>query len=188
MPIGIQEKHVDDNFGKFLKTLNEEREIIQEPHVPEPDPLPSDSLPGIDDTEEVPDPVLERKKHEVALIPAETIVDVVDTAAVSLNSYIAKERQEGASDEEKRTLQNAVANYLKDTDIDISPGKLVLVLVLMIYGPKTVQAFQIRRQNLENEALRARNAELEEMLAQRESARNRNLKGKEEGDGAVPAV
>lgn len=186
MPIGIQEKHERDSFDDFLDSLKEDREVIQETKIPEPEPEPADTLPGIDDAEQLPDPVMEHKKHEVAMFPAETIVDVVDTAAVSLNSYIAMERQQGASEEEKKTLQNAVANYLKDTDIDISPGKLVLVLVLMIYGPKTVQAFQIRKQNQENAALREHVAELEEQLAQR-NAVQRN-QGKEAANGTVPAV
>lgn len=187
MPIGIQEKHERDSFDDFLDSLKEDREVIQEPVIPESEPAPSDSLPGLDDVEQLPDPVMEQKKMEVALIPAETIVDVVDTAAVSLNSYIAQEPQEGASDSEKESLRKAVANYLKDTDIDISPGKLCLVLILMIYGPKTMQAFQIRKQNQENAMLREHVAELEEQLAQRNAAMP-HINGKEADNGKVPAV
>lgn len=185
MPIGIQEKRERDSLDKFMDSLKEDREVIQETKIP--DPEPSDTLPGIDDVEQLPDPVVENRKLELSQIPAKTIVDVVDTAAVSLNSYIAQERQDGASEEEKKTLQDSVANYLKDTDIDISPGKLVLVLVLMIYGPKTVQAFQIRKQNQENAALREHVAELEEELARRNAAMQ-HVKGKEAKDGEVSAV
>lgn len=167
MPIGIQDKHERDSFDQFLDSLKEDREVIQEPSIPEPEPTtPADELPGID--EPLPDPTMEKKKMEVALIPAETIVDVIDTTAISVNSYIAQEHQDGASPEEKKSLQHAVANYLKDTDIDISPGKLCLVLILMIYAPKTLQAFQTRRLNQENAALRQRNAILEQQLKERE--------------------
>lgn len=185
MPIGIQEKHERDSFDQFLDSLKEDREIIQETKIPDPEPVEiADELPGIDTP--VADPVMERKKMEVAMIPAETIVDVIDTTAISLNSYIAQEHQEGASSEEKESLKHAVANYLKDTDIDISPGKLVLVLVLMIYGPKTLQAFQARKENQENAALRERNAYLENQLAKRNPTTQPN--GKEAADGTVPGV
>ena len=176
MPIGIQEKQQRDSFDDFLDSLKEDREVIQEPVIPDPEPAEaSDELPGVDAP--VADPVRERKKLEVSMIPAETIVDVIDTTAVSLNSYIAQEPQTGATSEEKESLKHAVANYLKDTDIDISPGKLCLILVVMIYAPKTMQAFQTRKENQANARLMARNAYLEQQLKEREAA-----------DGKVPGV
>ena len=178
MPIGIQTKHERDSFDQFLDTYKEPREIIQEPSIPEPEEVePSDNLPGLD--EPVADPAMEHKKLEVAMIPAETIVDVIDTTAVSLNSYIAQEHQEGASAEEKESLKHAVANYLKDTDIDISPGKLCLILILMIYAPKTLQAFQARKQNQENADLRARIKYLEQNMPKNQ---------KEVQNGEIPSM
>lgn len=168
MPIGIQEKHERDSFDEFLDTLKEDREIIQEPEITAAEPEEAEDLPIADDP--ISDPVIEKKKMEVAMIPAETIVDVIDTTAVSLNSYIAQEPQEGASASEKASLQKAVANYLRDTDIDISPGKLCLLLVLMIYAPKVMQAFQVRKLNQENAALRARMADLETRLKEKEAS------------------
>lgn len=150
MPIGIQNENGKDPFETFLDGLKEPREVIQETvDIPEPEPVAPEII-------EEPDPVLEEKKAKVAMIPAEIIVDVIDTTAVSLNSYIAMERVEGASDTEKQSLQKALANYLRETDVEISPGKLVIVLVALIYGPKVVQAFQIRKQNLEIERLKSR--------------------------------
>ena len=169
MPIGIQDKSYIESLNDFMDRLKEDREVIQEPIIPEPEPLtPSDELQGVD--EPLPDPAVERQKLDLQMIPAEVVVDVIDTAAVSLNSYIANEHQEGASKSEKDSLQNAVANYLKDTEIDISPGQLCLVLVLMIYAPKTIQAFQIRKENQEKARLEARNAFLEQQLKQKEAA------------------
>lgn len=176
MPIGIQERNEEDPFGKFLKTLNEDREVIQETVLPpeEPEVLdPSDNLPGVDDQKEL-DPIVEKNKLEVAMIPAETIVDVIDTTAISVNTYIAMEPQEGASPAEKQSLQKAIANYLRETDIDISPGKMCMLLILMIYAPKVLQAFQTRKLNIENEQLRAHVAELENQLKQREDGQVSN--------------
>lgn len=175
MPIGIQERHERDSFDQFLDTLKEDREIIQETVIPPEEPAlpdPSDTLPGVDDRDI--DPVIEKNKLEVAMIPAETIVDVIDTTAISVNTYIAMEPQEGASPAEKQSLQKAIANYLRETDIDISPGKMCLLLILMIYAPKVLQAFQTRKLNIENEQLRAHVAELENQLKQREDGQVSN--------------
>ena len=176
MPIGIQEKQQRDSFDDFLDSLKEDREVIQEPVIPDPEPIEvAEELPGVDAP--IADPVMERKKLEVSMIPAEVVVDVIDTAAVSLNSYIANEHQEGASESEKESMQHAFANYLKDTQIDLSPGKLCFVLILMIYAPKTIQAFQVRKENQEKARLEARNAYLEQQLKEREAA-----------NGKVPGV
>ena len=186
MPIGIQEKHERDSFDEWLDRYKEEREVIQEPTIPEPEHVEiSDDLPGFDS--QAPDPVLEEKKQRVAQIPAKVIVDVIDTAAISVNSYIAQSHQDGASQEEKASLQDAVANYLRDTEIDISPGKLCLVLILMIYAPKTIQAFQTRKLNQENAALKGHVAELEERLAAYNGHPQSNT-GKEAKNGTVPNV
>ncbi len=156
MPIGIQnnEHGGKDPFETFLDDLKEPREVIQETvEIPEPVSEKADLLT---DNEPEPDPVLEKKKAEVAMIPAEVLVDVIDTTAVSLNSYIALEQVEGASETEKQSMQKAIANYLRETDIDISPGKLCLVLIALIYGPKVVHAFQVRKQNLEFKKIRGK--------------------------------
>lgn len=178
MPIGIQERHERDSFDQFLDTLKEDREIIQEqPAIPEdPEVSAADSLPGYDEHETV-DPVIEKNKLEVAMIPAETIVDVIDTTAISVNSYIAMEPQEGASPAEKQSLQRAVANYLRETDIDISPGKMCMLLILMIYAPKVLQAVQTRKLNIENEQLKAQVSSLQQQLAQKQSE-----------DGKIPGM
>jgi hypothetical protein len=175
MPIGIQNNDGKDPFESFVDRINEPREVIQEPS-PVPDVTESQTAPDMDEPKEI-DPVLEQKKMDIAMIPAETIVDVIDTTAVSLNSYIAQEPVEGATETEKQSLQKAFANYLRETDVDISPGKLCLILVLMIYAPKVLQAFQIRKKNIENEALRAENEQLRAQLQQNNKSGNNEVPG-----------
>lgn len=153
MPIGIKNENGKDPFETFLDDLKEPREVIQETvDIPEPEPVGQFSIHD----EPAPDPILEEKKAKVAKIPAEVIVDVIDTTAVSINSYIAMEPVDGATSTEKDSLQKAVANYLRDTDIDISPGKLCIVLIALIYGPKVVQSFQLRKKNIELAQLHAK--------------------------------
>lgn len=164
MALGIQDEHTRDPFDEFLDTLGQEREVISEPDIAaEPSPEPEESV-----VEDVPDPTVEIAKFDAAMIPAETVVECIDVGFTSINTFIAKEEQEGASDAEKKSLTKATANWLKDTDIDLSPGKMLLFLVLMIYGPKTVQAFQTRKQNIENEQLKEENARLRAMMEESE--------------------
>ena len=181
MPIGIKNNDgAKDPFEEFLDQLNVPREVMQEtvPVIePEPEPLTTPTASGGGDIEDI-DPVYEKKKLDIAMIPAETIVDVIDTTAISVNSYIAHEHIDGASPEEKESLQKAIANYLRETDVDISPGKMCIILIMMIYGPKVLQAFQTRKINEENEALKARVAELEDQLNQPKEVKN----------GTVPSV
>lgn len=171
MPIGIQNNNGKDPFESFVDQLNEKREVIQEPapvtEVPE-----QHTVHDADESPEELDPVLEQKKIDMAKFPAETLVDVIDTTAISVNSYIAQEPVEGASEAEKQSMQKAFAKYLSETQIDISPGKLCLILVLMIYAPKILQAFQLRKKNIENEALRAENEELKARLQQKNTNNN----------------
>lgn len=167
MSLGIQDEHTRDPFDEFLDTLGQEREVISEPEIaPESSPEPEEAV-----VEDVPDPTVERAKFEAAMIPAETVVECIDVGFTSLNTFIAKEEQEGATAAEKESLTKATANWLKDTDIDLSPGKMLLFLVLMIYGPKTVQAFQTRKQNIENEQLKEENARLRAMMEEKEKAK-----------------
>ena len=171
MPIGIHNNNGKDPFESFVDQLNEKREVIQEP-AQVPDVIDPEPTHDMDETSKELDPVLEQKKMDIAMIPAETIVDVIDTTAVSLNSYIAQEPVDGATETEKQSLQKAFANYLRETNVDISPGKLCLVLVLMIYAPKVLQAFQLRKKNIENEALRAENEQLRAQLQQKNAGNN----------------
>lgn len=168
MPIGLQNSNGKDPFEAFVDSVTEPREVIQEQiYIPE-EPEPKNDVTDVVKNEDI-DPVLESKKMEVAMIPAETIVDVIDTTSISINSYIAMEPVEGASEAEKESLQKAFANYLRETNVDISPGKLCMVLVLLIYGPKILEAVQKRKHNIENEALKAEN---EALRAELESRKN----------------
>lgn len=171
MPIGIQNNNGKDPFESFVDQLNEQREIIQEP-APVPEVTEPNTVHEADERPEELDPVLEQKKLDMAMFPAETFVDVIDTTAISVNSYIAQEPVEGASEAEKQSMRKAFAKYLSETQIDISPGKLCLILVLMIYAPKVLQAFQLRKKNIENEALRAENEELRARLQQKNANSN----------------
>lgn len=74
--------------------------------------------------------------------------------------------------DERETLVNAWAGYLGDKNIQASPGVVLIVAILTVYGGKVVAALADRRRRDELERLRARveeaeaeNRQLEQQLA-----------------------
>ena len=83
---------------------------------------------------------------------AGVFVEFTDMAMAGAASVIAKETQEGATKQEKEPLKDAWANYLKDKNADISPGWILLGMIVMVYAPKMWNAWQVRKLKEENEA------------------------------------
>lgn len=162
-----EETHKHDAFDDFLDSLKEPREVIDAP-VPDDDetiPVENADVDVPDGESPTPeDPEEEQRKLQLAMIPAETVVECIDVGFKSINSMIAQEDVDGATDDEKESLQKATANWLRDSDIDLSPGKMMMFLVLMIYGPKTFTAFQLRKAKQENERLKEENEKLKTKL------------------------
>ena len=144
-------EHVRDPFDEFLDSLKQPRQVMTSEEM---DIIPDDSeLPDLEAKDEEDSPAEQRTRYNLSMIPAETLVNCVDIAFVQVNSLIAKQKVEGASAQEKDSLIQAAANYMKDKDIDISPGAMLVVMVLVIYGPKVYQAVELRKANEEKEAL-----------------------------------
>lgn len=89
-----------------------------------------------------------------SMLPAESIVEVVDLGMVKGAELIAKEPQEGATDDEKEKLTKIWAMFLAGKNADISPGWMLLVMILLVYAPKFWGAWQIRKAKEEAEAQR----------------------------------
>lgn len=109
---------------------------------------------------------------------APAIVTAVDMGFTGLNTIIATKRQEGATEQEKKDLADLWAWYLKDKNLDLSPGAMLLVCTLLVYGPKTYEAVQCRMHEKElaearrkEEAQRKRIAELEAKVKELEDGK-----------------
>lgn len=151
MGLGITTEHQRDPFDDFMDSLKQPRQVMT---AEEQDIIPDDpDVPDLEAGDETETPAEQRTRYNLSMIPAETMVNVVDMAFVQVNSMIAKQKMEGASAEEKDNLVQAAANYMKDKDIDISPGAMLIVMVLVIYGPKVWQAVELRKANEEKEIL-----------------------------------
>lgn len=157
--MGLGLKHDKDPFDDFLDSLKQPRQVMDANtmDVPPVDELPMEK-PGLDDLDDLGDelesPQEQKQRYSLSMIPAETLVNCVDIAFTQVNSMIAKQKMEGASRDEKESLIQAAANYMKEKDIDISPGSMLVVMVLVIYAPKVWQAVELRKANEENEKLK----------------------------------
>ena len=162
MGLGLTTEHKRDPFDDFLDSLKQPRQVMT---AEEQDIIPDDpEVPDLEDNEERETPAEQRARYNLSMIPAETMVNIVDMAFTQVNSMIAKQKVEGASAEEKDSLVQAAANYMKEKDIDISPGAMLVVMVLVIYAPKVWQAVELRKANEKNELLQR---QLEEERAKR---------------------
>ena len=163
MGLGLTTEHKRDPFDDFLDSLKQPRQVMT---AEEQDIVPEDpELPDLDEAEEKETPAEQRARYNLSMIPAKTMVNIVDMAFVQVNSMIAKQKVDGATEEEKDSLVEAAANYMKEKDIDISPGAMLVVMVLVVYAPKVWQAVELRKANEKNEMLQR---QLEEERAKRE--------------------
>lgn len=150
MGLGIETEHKQDPFDDFLDSLKQPRQVMSQDDM---DIIPDDpDVPDLEE-EEKETPTEQRTRYNLSMISAETLVNCVDIAITQVNSMIAKQKVEGATPNEKDSLIQAAANYMKEKDIDISPGAMLVVMVLVIYGPKVYQAVELRKANEEKEML-----------------------------------
>ena len=109
-------EHTQDSFDEFLDRLKQPRQVM----APELDAVEAgmEMTPSFEgnppDMEEKETPTEQRARYNLSMIPAETLVNCVDIAFTQVNSIIAKQKVEGATQEDKDSLIQAAANYMKE--------------------------------------------------------------------------
>ena len=158
-------EHTQDSFDEFLDSLKQPRQVMA-PETLDRMESEMEITPPADPAFSMEDdtPTEQKKRYNLSIIPAETLVNCVDIAFTQVNSIIAKQKVEGATPEEKDSLIQAAANYMKEKDIDISPSSMLVVMVLVVYGPKVYNAIELRKANEEKEALEKKVAEQQRMI------------------------
>lgn len=160
-----------DEFDAYLDRIKQSKQYFREAGTDgnassgQNTTMNTEATGGYLDKEQL-DTVKENLALSRSLAPA--IVTAVDMGFTGLNTIIATKRQEGATEQEKKDLADLWAWYLKDKNLDLSPGAMLLVCTLLVYGPKTYEAVQCRMHEKElaearrkEEAQRKRIAELE---------------------------
>ena len=99
------------------------------------------------------------------------VVNAIDIGASEILTMIAKGKDPEpytATESEKADMVEVWAEYLKDKGGDIPPGVMVLIMIIVVYGPRTKAALDnkakdeaMEAQKTENEKLKKRIAELE---------------------------
>lgn len=170
------------------------QEYANEPVTDEPissDPFPDDTAnqPPEDNTRPNgfnPDSYYEpseiktmENNIEFSMIPAESLVEVVDMGMTKGAELIAKEKQEGATDDEKERLTKIWALFLAGKNANISPGWMLLAMIIIIYAPKFYGAYQIRKAKEEAAEAKAR-AEAARKRAEKAEAEAARLRKQQE--------
>ncbi len=100
------------------------------------------------DTEEKPKTGAEQKR--AARTSAKFVVGALDGGMAHLSAMIAKADESDtykASKDEREQLTDLWAEYLKDKGTDLPPGIMILIMTVVVYGPKVQSAFSDRKQN-----------------------------------------
>lgn len=154
MGFGVQENTGGDALDNYMNLLNKPKQNIGGDQ-------PETEIP--DENDYHPEISPEDLKHkqvalEASRFTADIVVETIDVAFVETLGFIAKlskdDKQELKTDEEtKESLSNAWANYLKDKGGELSPGILLIILVLGVYAPKIPLAFEMRKLKKQNSEL-----------------------------------
>lgn len=151
MSLHDQEITTTEDYSFFTGT----EDFVSDLQQPKQDMNLSDELP-LEEIEVIQEaaPEVEKEKTvtlKAARSSAKFLTTAIDAPLSSLLAFYAKE--DDADDfkcdqEERDTLEEALTEYLKDKGADIPPGMMLLVVILSIYGSKTMKAFNMRKQNI----------------------------------------
>ena len=134
-----------DDAALWHQSRHKEIQDFEEPEFiqPEPEPEPEEPKEYISDRD-VKTEINMMKLNEPT---AEIIVSLIDYLMIIPLSFVCRgiSKEETKIDtEERETLVQAWAQYLKTTSLNLSPGAVLLTTVLTIYGAK-VAGFHFKK-------------------------------------------
>lgn len=141
MGVGIIESETSD-LSKYFEAIKEDKQEFNVPQEPEISEEQKTSEAEYLEPEEIHKI---KSNYEFSKIPAATIVSILDGALKGVCSVISGEKETGADKEEKETLTDAFAGYLKDKNAELSPGLVLILTVSVIYVPKIFTSYQVRK-------------------------------------------
>jgi hypothetical protein len=160
MPLGIVNNGNKDNqenkdsFDDYMNNYLSERQKFEVP-LNENENSDDEHFDEVDVTEIKNKQIL----FEASALPAEVVVNTIDIAASGLLAWLSKSDESFTTDDDtKETYIKAWQNYLKDKGADFSPGLMLLIMTIGIYGPKIPFALQLRKE-------KKKNAELEQIIS-----------------------
>ena len=116
-----------------------------------------DPLDGVDETEEIE---IERENRSEAQITRESVsmasvavvtIDLLLSSVAGIISGSNKEKYK-LTDTEKSDYTEVWSNYLREKNIDLSPGAMLLITTACIVFPKLVEANRDRKERKQQDA------------------------------------
>lgn len=172
---------IQDDASSWFASQNQQIQDFEAPPAPETEPINAEAAYDPDrpfgDAPTVTDEDVRNVTNmRLAQQPtAELIVGVMDVLMPLVLVLLIKGTDKNdikLEPDERETLVTAWAGYLGDKNIQASPGVVLIIALVTVYGGKIVAALSDRRQRNEIASLRAQldeqqaaNAQLEQQLA-----------------------
>jgi hypothetical protein len=158
-----------DILDNYLQDVNKEKQNFEL--------TPNEALPETETPEgfAVTDEELMHREalRTASFLPSKIVVETIDISFAGLLAWIfgAGTVEDFKTDQEtKKALTEAWQNYLKDKGADLSPGMMLFMMSVGVYGPKIPIALDIRKANQKNKEISDKLEEIEK--------ENANLKRK----------
>jgi hypothetical protein len=133
-----------NDIESFLSEFNTPKQDVKRENIPE---YPEEDIPE-DIAQETEEPKKVTRRAAKATAGLLTTAIIAPVSAVC--TFVAKSdnpKKYAFTDDERETLDEALAKYLELKGSDIPPGVMLLVVILTIIGGKIMQAFRDRSEN-----------------------------------------
>lgn len=114
-----------------------------------PEEQPDFYTPEVDEDVTDADVRNDLNKLKLTQPTAELLVSIMDVLVPAIVVFLTKEKDNKRifklDADEKETLSDAFANYLKETSIEMSPGVLLITAIGAVYIPKFAEMKMIKR-------------------------------------------
>jgi hypothetical protein len=176
----MQENKVNDDAALWFETRNmpvqdyEVPEITEEPEFVQPE---STAEPEFE-TDYISDKQVKSELNQLKLTEpmSNLIVTLLDIVIPAILCNFTPKKSDDKEDlkideSEKEALKNAFSQYLKESDISMSPGSVLLGTIAAVYVPKFIYVFYTKKKQHEDE-MQAMTQEIELLREQNELLRN----------------
>lgn len=150
----MEEQIINDDASLWKKNRELGIEEFQVPEEVEVEPNfynPDEGAVLISEEVTAKDVQNDLNKLKLSEPTARLIVSIMDVLVPAIGVFITKDRENKEvlklDDDEQKTLEDAFANYLKETELQMSPGVLLITAISAVYIPKFADLKIKKREN-----------------------------------------
>ncbi|MDR1552555.1 MAG: hypothetical protein LBS69_03705 [Prevotellaceae bacterium] len=176
----MQEEKINDDAALWFETRNMPVQSYEVPEVTEePDFVQvNNTLTEDEEFDYISDKQVKSELNQLKLTEpmSNLIVTLLDIVIPAILCNFSPKKSDDKEDlkideSEKEALTNAFSQYLKESDISMSPGSVLLGTVAAVYVPKFIYVFYTKKKQHEDE-MQAIMQEIELLREQNELLRN----------------